>query len=85
MNVYVKAVESMVSLAGNLKPSKHVNTGNTKAETIEMITQLKLGIQKQLIAYECLQAAVILSKDNKAISKNMEKLLDEKIKELAGE
>jgi hypothetical protein len=83
MNDYVKAVDSMVSLAGNLKPSKHVNILKTRSETVDMITQLKLGIQKQLIAHECLMAAVLMSKDNEAISKNMEKFLDEKIKELA--
>ena len=82
MNEYVKAVDSMVKLSGNLKPKKHINIGKTEKETIDMISQLKIGIQKQLIAYECLQAAVMLSKDNKAISDNMQKFLDEKINEL---
>lgn len=72
----------MVKLASNIKPKNQVETGNTRAQTIEMITQLQLGIQKQLIAYECLQAAVMLSKDNKAISQNMQKFLNEKIKDL---
>ena len=82
MNDYVTAVDSMLKLAANMKPKKHIKTGHTREDTKQMISELKLGIQKQLIAYECLQAAVLLSKDNKSISDNMVKFLDEKEKEL---
>lgn len=84
MNKYVTAVDSMIKLATNLKPKNPVDTGHSTKKTLEMIKVLEIGIQKQLIAYECLQAAVLLSKDNKKISANMEIFLEEKIKELAG-
>jgi hypothetical protein len=80
---YVTATDSMVKLAYNMKPRGKVKTGKTAKETIQMISTLQIGIQKQLIAYECLQAAVLLSKDNKGISDNAVKFLDQKIKELA--
>lgn len=80
----VKAVESMVKIALNVKPKNHKKSGKTRAEEIVLLVNLVGSIQSRLIAYDCLQAAVKLSKDNKAISAKAVELVEAKRRELAG-
>ncbi len=72
----IKAVANMVELAYNLKCRTHKKTGKTHKETMELINKLVIEIEMKLIGYTCLQAAVKLSKDNKAISKKALELFD---------
>lgn len=75
----VMAIKNMAELAYNLKPKSPKKTGKTRAETMELIDKLVIEIQKKMIGYECLQAAVKLSKDNKGISKKAIELIDVQI------
>ncbi len=72
----IKAVVNIAELAYNLKCPKPKKTGKTHAETMELINKLVIEIEMKLIGYTCLQAAVKLSKDNKAISKKAIELFD---------
>lgn len=85
MDENIKAVESLVKIAINLESKNKKKMKVSKKEQIDIINQMVIHIQKQLIGYECLKMAVMLSEDNKQIFENTEKFIQLEIKKIGDE
>jgi hypothetical protein len=79
----IKFVQNLFNIAVNLKPKRHVNNG-TRAHNMDIINKGCIELQKMMISYECLRAAVMLSKDNKSIAKKAEELMTVEIEGISG-
>ena len=77
----IKFIENLFNIATNIKPKRHIKNG-TRAENMSIVNRGCIELQKMMISYECLRAAVMLSKDNKAIAKKAEELMTIEIEEL---
>ncbi len=85
MDEDIKMVDSIVSLAYNLKPKKPVKIGKTRAETEKIIGDGVTSIQKRLIGYKCTRQATRESKDSKAIADRAAELIDIELKRIGRE
>ena len=77
----IKFIENLFNIATNIKPKRHIKNG-PRAENISIVNKGCIELQKMMISYECLRAAVMLSKDNKSIAKKAEELMTIEIEEL---